>query len=104
MNSQYVVIGAGLAGAATVAPCAGRTRADAARTDPARNPRRQLPRVCPHLPLRVRVYGITLVSACSGHGAKFAPVIGELAAAAASGEGSVSDQFKVSAFAGSVRV
>ncbi len=34
------------------------------------------------------VDGITLVSACSGHGAKFAPVIGELAAAAATGDGS----------------
>ena len=50
------------------------------------------------------VDGITLVSACSGHGAKFVPVIGELAAAAASGEGSVPDQFRVSAFAGSGRV
>jgi sarcosine oxidase len=47
------------------------------------------------------VDGITLVSACSGHGAKFAPVIGEFAAATASGEGSVPDQFRVSAFAGS---
>lgn len=32
------------------------------------------------------VGGITIVSACSGHGAKFAPVIGELAAAAATGD------------------
>ena len=32
------------------------------------------------------VDGITIVSACSGHGAKFAPVIGELAAAAATGD------------------
>lgn len=32
------------------------------------------------------VDGITIVSACSGHGAKFAPVTGELAAAAATGE------------------
>lgn len=30
--------------------------------------------------------GITIVSACSGHGAKFAPVIGELAAAFATGD------------------
>jgi sarcosine oxidase len=47
------------------------------------------------------VDGITLVSACSGHGAKFAPVIGEFAAATASGDSSVPDQFRVSAFAGS---
>lgn len=32
------------------------------------------------------VDGITIVSACSGHGAKFAPVTGELAAAAATGD------------------
>lgn len=39
--------------------------------------------------------GITIVSACSGHGAKFAPVIGELAAAAATGRGGVPDRFRV---------
>ncbi|WP_043674466.1 FAD-dependent oxidoreductase, partial [Clavibacter michiganensis] len=33
-----------------------------------------------------RVDGITLVSPCSGHGAKFAPLIGSLAADAATGE------------------
>jgi sarcosine oxidase len=33
-----------------------------------------------------RVEGITLVSPCSGHGAKFAPLIGSLAADAATGE------------------
>jgi sarcosine oxidase len=41
------------------------------------------------------VDGITIVSACSGHGAKFAPVIGELAAAAATGKGGVPDRFRV---------
>jgi sarcosine oxidase len=30
--------------------------------------------------------GITIVSPCSGHGAKFAPLIGSLAADAATGE------------------
>ena len=39
---------------------------------------------------------ITLVSACSGHGAKFAPVIGELAMAVATGEaGAVPARFRV---------
>ncbi len=33
-----------------------------------------------------RVEGITIVSPCSGHGAKFAPLIGSLAADAATGE------------------
>jgi sarcosine oxidase len=37
--------------------------------------------------------GITVVSACSGHGAKFAPLLGELAAAAATGEGAVPERF-----------
>jgi sarcosine oxidase len=36
---------------------------------------------------------ITIVSACSGHGAKFAPLVGEFAAAAATGEGAVPEQF-----------
>jgi sarcosine oxidase len=39
------------------------------------------------------VDGITIVSACSGHGAKFAPLIGEFAADAATGEGQVPEQF-----------
>jgi sarcosine oxidase len=53
--------------------------------------------------------GITIVSACSGHGAKFAPLIGEFAAALAVGEvgavevGAVPDRFRVGAIAGSRR-
>lgn len=40
--------------------------------------------------------GITIVSACSGHGAKFAPLIGELAAAVATGDaGAVPARFRV---------
>lgn len=39
--------------------------------------------------------GITVVSPCSGHGAKFAPVIGELAADLACGAGGVPSQFRV---------
>lgn len=39
--------------------------------------------------------GITVVSPCSGHGAKFAPVIGELAADSASGTGEVPARFRV---------
>lgn len=40
--------------------------------------------------------GVTVVSACSGHGAKFAPLLGELAADAATGAGGVPDRFRVS--------
>jgi sarcosine oxidase len=40
---------------------------------------------------------ITLVSACSGHGAKFAPLLGEFAAAAATGEGGVPEEFTAKA-------
>jgi sarcosine oxidase len=44
------------------------------------------------------VDGITIVSACSGHGAKFAPVIGELAAAVATGhDAGVPARFRVGA-------
>jgi sarcosine oxidase len=39
--------------------------------------------------------GITVVSPCSGHGAKFAPVIGELAADVASSAGGVPARFRV---------
>ncbi|GAB2745536.1 FAD-dependent oxidoreductase [Sinomonas soli] len=39
--------------------------------------------------------GLTVVSPCSGHGAKFAPVIGELAADVASGAGGVPERFRV---------
>ncbi|GAB3187837.1 FAD-dependent oxidoreductase [Nesterenkonia suensis] len=38
---------------------------------------------------------LTLVSPCSGHGAKFAPLIGELALAAATGEGELPREFRV---------
>lgn len=41
--------------------------------------------------------GITVVSPCSGHGAKFAPVIGELAADVASGAGDVPGRFRLPA-------
>lgn len=44
-----------------------------------------------------RTDGITILSPCSGHGAKFAPLIGELAADLASGVGSVPDQFRLAA-------
>ena len=45
--------------------------------------------------------GITIVSACSGHGAKFAPVIGELAAAAATGDdAAVPGRFRAGAVRG----
>ncbi|PRY16730.1 FAD-dependent oxidoreductase [Kineococcus rhizosphaerae] len=46
------------------------------------------------------VDGVTVVSPCSGHGAKFAPLLGELAADAALGTGTVPDRFRV----GSARV
>lgn len=42
-----------------------------------------------------RVDGITVVSACSGHGAKFAPLTGLLAAGVATGNGTVPDEFRV---------
>jgi sarcosine oxidase len=42
--------------------------------------------------------GITLVSACSGHGAKFAPLIGEIAADLATGTAGAPDRFTVRAF------
>lgn len=38
--------------------------------------------------------GIVIVSACSGHGAKFAPLLGEFAADLATGSGGVPDQFR----------
>jgi sarcosine oxidase len=41
--------------------------------------------------------GITLVSPCSGHGAKFAPLIGDIAADVAIGEGRAPDRFTVRA-------
>jgi sarcosine oxidase len=44
-----------------------------------------------------RADDITILSPCSGHGAKFAPLIGELAADLASGAGSVPDQFRLAA-------
>jgi sarcosine oxidase len=42
-----------------------------------------------------RADGITILSPCSGHGAKFAPLIGQLAADLATGEGIVPDQFRL---------
>lgn len=39
--------------------------------------------------------GVTVVSACSGHGAKFAPLLGELAADVATGTGAVPARFRV---------
>jgi sarcosine oxidase len=43
------------------------------------------------------VDGVTLVSPCSGHGAKFAPLIGEIAADVATGSGRAPDRFTVRA-------
>ncbi len=43
------------------------------------------------------VDGITLVSPCSGHGAKFAPLIGDIAADVATGVGRAPDRFTVPA-------
>ena len=43
------------------------------------------------------VDGITLVSPCSGHGAKFAPLIGDLAADVAGGTGSAPERFTAGA-------
>ncbi|PNH78680.1 FAD-dependent oxidoreductase [Arthrobacter sp. AFG20] len=42
-----------------------------------------------------RADGITILSPCSGHGAKFAPLIGRLAADLATGAGSVPDRFRL---------
>jgi sarcosine oxidase len=47
-----------------------------------------------------RIDGITILSPCSGHGAKFAPLIGQLAADLATGAGPVPDQFRLAAAAG----
>jgi sarcosine oxidase len=44
-----------------------------------------------------RIEGITILSPCSGHGAKFAPLIGQLAADLATGAGPVPDQFRLTA-------
>ncbi|MFD1210566.1 FAD-dependent oxidoreductase [Arthrobacter sp. GCM10027362] len=44
-----------------------------------------------------RVDGITVLSPCSGHGGKFAPLIGQLAADLATGAGSVPEQFRLAA-------
>ncbi len=42
-----------------------------------------------------RAAGITVLSPCSGHGAKFAPLIGQLAADLATGAGTVPQQFRL---------
>jgi sarcosine oxidase len=44
-----------------------------------------------------RADGITILSPCSGHGAKFAPLMGQLAADLATGAGPVPDQFRLAA-------
>jgi sarcosine oxidase len=44
-----------------------------------------------------RADGITILSPCSGHGAKFAPLIGQLAADLATGAGPAPDQFRLAA-------
>jgi sarcosine oxidase len=41
------------------------------------------------------VDGVTVLSPCSGHGAKFAPLIGSLAADAVTGERRTPDRFRV---------
>ena len=50
-----------------------------------------------------RVDGITLLSPCSGHGAKFAPEIGRLAADLATGAGDVPAQFRLAGLAAAGR-
>ena len=47
--------------------------------------------------------GITLVSPCSGHGAKFAPLIGDIAADVATGAGRAPDRFTVQALEAATR-
>lgn len=51
-----------------------------------------------------RADGITILSPCSGHGAKFAPLIGQLAADLATGAGPVPDQFRLAAQTGKAAV
>ena len=43
------------------------------------------------------VDGLVIVSACSGHGAKFAPLLGEFAADLATGAGDIPERFRVGA-------
>ena len=43
------------------------------------------------------VDGVTVVSACSGHGAKFAPLVGDIAADVATGSADPPDRFRVGA-------
>ncbi|HEY5981332.1 MAG TPA: FAD-dependent oxidoreductase [Microlunatus sp.] len=47
---------------------------------------------------------ITVVSACSGHGAKFAPLLGDLAADIATGGAAVPDRFRITAHQATGRV
>lgn len=47
-----------------------------------------------------RVDNLVVLSACSGHGGKFAPLLGELAADLITGSGSVPDEFRVGAETG----
>jgi sarcosine oxidase len=51
-----------------------------------------------------RADGITILSPCSGHGAKFAPLIGQLAADLATGADRVPDQFRLAFQSGSAAV
>jgi sarcosine oxidase len=51
-----------------------------------------------------RAEGITILSPCSGHGAKFAPLIGQLAADLATGAGTVPEQFGLIAQGGRAAV
>jgi len=41
--------------------------------------------------------GVTVVSPCSGHGAKFAPLLGEIGADVATGAGAAPAEFRVRA-------
>jgi sarcosine oxidase len=50
-----------------------------------------------------RAEGITILSPCSGHGAKFAPLLGKLAADLATGAGSVPEQFRLAHAAAGAR-
>lgn len=48
--------------------------------------------------------GITIMSPCSGHGAKFGPLLGVMAADLSTGTGTVPDQFRLAAHAGMLSV
>jgi sarcosine oxidase len=50
------------------------------------------------------VEGITVASPCSGHGAKFAPLVGDIVADVATGTGSAPERFGASAITAAVRI